>query len=189
MNINKTNSILSWGKTGYLETWDGYDKNYFNDVCGFILKELGKEKSKTTLEIGAGGGYWTGELVEHSMQVIALDVIDKPEQIDKYVFWLTRGDDQFNCQGISTEYIDFVFSFGTFCHFSVKDCEEYLKDINRVMKKGASGILAFGDSDKHPGVFDDYNNPEITIRMLNKHGFEAKSLIDFRDTLVKIVKK
>ena len=185
-SITKKESIAAWGE-GYVETWCGFDRSYAPDIQAFCKRELGAGKNKVTLEVGSGGGYWTKFLAENSAHVHCLDVIPQPRSVVG-VSWHQRNDGQFNCDGIAGECIDFVFSFGVFCHFNIEDNETYLRDIYRVLKPGGSAILMYGDTTKNPNAGFPINNFFQTMEMVGKTPFLATSLLEYRDTLLLLKK-
>lgn len=190
MTTHSTNKevIESWGKDGYLETWDGYAKNYSQEIFGFVKKQLGENKDKEVLEIGSGAGFWTEFLRCNSKKVTCLDIFEKPAQINNEIEWIVQNDRQFNCKQIESASKDFVFCFGVFCHFSVEDWAQYVKDVKRVLKDNGSAILMFGDTDKNPAAGFPLNNFKTTIGKIEEIGFKYESLLEYRDTLLLLKK-
>lgn len=189
-----------WGNNGYVETFEGYKRNWTNEVKDIIIDYV---KSKTVLEIGCGGGHWTKILCEHASKVYAIDLLPKAPFVSNKLNYIENKDMQFNCSNIQDNSIDFVFSFGTFCHFSQDACEEYLKDIMRVLKKGGTAILMYCDRE---GLVKFYNNPNSVgksyfgefvdyddiMPMVIKYDEKARKILDikngFRDCLILITK-
>ncbi|MCU0498108.1 MAG: class I SAM-dependent methyltransferase [Anaerolineae bacterium] len=111
------------------------------------------QSNHTILEIGPGGGRWT-EYMLHAQHLIMVEL--NPEffdylrqrfaaQIDKFRFYQTR---DYELDGITSESVDFVFSFGTFVHIDPDGISQYLNNLARVMKPGAKGVIQFADKTK-----------------------------------------
>jgi cyclopropane fatty-acyl-phospholipid synthase-like methyltransferase len=199
-NYSKEDFLKFWGKTGYVETWDGHQYNWTKEIQDLVLNQIGEQKDKVVLEIGCGAGYWTEFLCDNSKQVFAIDLIPKPSIKNKNFQYIENKDLQFNCNSLEDDSIDFAFSFGVFCHLSLDACESYLKDVMRVLKKGGSAIFMYSD-DK--GLQEFFNNPDFhasmiygefndyadIMPMIKSYDNEAKNILNFRDSLVLITKK
>lgn len=198
-DYSKQDFIKFWGEHGYLETWDGCGFDWSIEIKKLIMNQLGDRKDKTAVEIGCGGGYWTKFLCENSAFLNAVDVIPKLHlPYDNYRYFENENK-QFGCPYLENESVDFVFSFGVFCHFSQAACEEYLKDIKRILRKNGTAILMYADetglrkfynneSISAASIFGDaidYHNPDVFVK---KHFDNAERILDFRHALF-LVKK
>lgn len=199
-NYSKKDFLDFWGKTGYVETWDGHQYNWSKEIQDLVLNEIGSEKNKVVLEIGCGAGYWTKFLCENSKQVFAIDLIPKPKIDSKNFKYIENKDMQFDCSALEDNSIDFAFSFGVFCHLSFDACESYLKDVMRVLKNGGSAIFMYSDDEGLKKFFDDsdfkanmiygqFNDYSDIMPMVQKYDSDCEKILDFRDTLVLIKKK
>ena len=199
-NYSKKDFLDFWGKTGYVETWDGHQYNWSKEIQDLVLNENGSEKNKVVLEIGCGAGYWTKFLCENSKQVFAIDLIPKPKIDSKNFKYIENKDMQFDCSALEDNSIDFAFSFGVFCHLSFDACESYLKDVMRVLKNGGSAIFMYSDDEGLKKFFDDsdfkanmiygqFNDYSDIMPMVQKYDSDCEKILDFRDTLVLIKKK
>lgn len=199
-NYSKKDFLDFWGKTGYVETWDGHQYNWSKEIQDLVLNEIGSEKEKVVLEIGCGAGYWTKFLCENSKQVFAIDLIPKPKIDSKNFKYIENKDMQFDCSALEDNSIDFAFSFGVFCHLSFDACESYLKDVMRVLKNGGSAIFMYSDDEGLKKFFDDsdfkanmiygqFNDYSDIMPMVQKYDSDCEKILDFRDTLVLIKKK
>ena len=199
-NYSKEDFLRFWGKDGYVETFDGYRFNWTEDIKKIIL---GYIQNQVVLEIGCGAGYWTKILCEYSKKVYAIDLLPKSPFLSEKLHYIENDDLQFNCASVEDESIDFVFSFGTFCHMSIDACEEYLKDIIRVLKKDGKAIIMYADAEglkKHwndenahgSSYFGEFINYDDIMPMVQKYDEKAKKILDinqgFRDCLVLINK-
>jgi cyclopropane fatty-acyl-phospholipid synthase-like methyltransferase len=199
MDYSKEQFRQFWSESGYKETWDGFKYNWSNEIQSLIKQQIGDNKDKIVLEIGCGAGYWTSFLCENSNLVYAIDLIPRPQLDYSNFIYYENQNLQFNCKSIKEDSIDFVFSFGVFCHFSKSACEEYLTDIFRVLKKGGSAILMYSDdkslakfynqdSFRASSVYGDSNDYKDIMPTLKKYDENATKILDFKDALV-LVKK
>ena len=199
-NYSKKDFLDFWGKTGYVETWDGHQYNWSKEIQDLVLNEIGSEKNKVVLEIGCGAGYWTKFLCENSKQVFAIDLIPKPKIDSKNFKYIENKDMQFDCSALEDNSIDFAFSFGVFCHLSFDACESYLKDVMRVLKNGGSAIFMYSDDEglkkfvddsdfKANMIYGQFNDYSDIMPMVQKYDSDCEKILDFRDTLVLIKKK
>ena len=197
-NYSKEQFIKFWGLNGYTETWDGHKYNWSEEIKNFIKQQIGVNKDKITLEIGCGSGYWTDFLAENSKLVYAIDLIPRPEFKNNNITYIENEDRQFNCSNLEDNSVDFAFSFGVFCHFSLDACESYLKDVFRVLKKGGTAIFMYSDENglknfynkeiSASSIYGEYNDYSDIMPTILKYDPTAKKILDFRDALVLITK-
>jgi SAM-dependent methyltransferase len=197
-NYSKEQFIKFWGLNGYTETWDGHKYNWSEKIKNFIKEQIGFNKDKISLEIGCGSGYWTDFLAENSNLVYAIDLIPRPEFKNNNITYIENQDRQFNCSNLEDNSVDFAFSFGVFCHFSLDACESYLKDVLRVLKKGGTAIFMYSDeiglknfykSEISPSsIYGEHNDYSDIMPTILKYDPTAKKILDFRDALVLITK-
>ena len=191
-DFTKDEFINFWGTHGYTETWDGYEKNWTTYIMN-IIHQLTK-KDDVILEIGCGSGYWTNRI----HPTYAIDLIPRPN-IDKNIIYIENDNHEYKCKTIQDESIDFIFSFGVFCHLSLSACEEYLQDILRVLKPNGKALLMYGDEIglrkhfKNPNLTCEdvgwkYNTYQDTMKMMSKYPIVANKMLDYRDTLLLIQK-
>lgn len=199
-DYTKEDFITNWGEGGYIETWDGHRYNWSSEIHQLILNQIGYNKDKDVLEIGCGAGYWTNFLCEHSRNVTAIDLIPKPSINHSNFRYIENESLQFNCNTLEDESIDFAFSFGVFCHFSIEACELYLQDVLRVLRTGGTAIFFYSDDkgmqefEKDPTItasltYGECNNYADIMPMIRKYDPDCKKLLEFRDSLVLITKR
>lgn len=109
----------------------------------------------TVLEIGPGRGAWSKAILHRNCRKLyAVDVADATHTR----FWEYVGKDlrveyiaaeDLSLPGVPDESIDFLFSFGVFCHLKPEMCEEYLSSMHRKMRSGGRGFLMIADFDKY----------------------------------------
>ena len=151
------------------------------------------------MEIGPGGGRFTQFLVD-ARELVLVDLNKQffrylrkrfRKQRRKLTFYETSG---YELEDIDDGSIDFVFSFGTFVHIDAEDIDEYLGEISRVLRSGATGTIHYADRDKpflHTvpdyGGFSDMNAPRMEA-LLAGRGFEIvehdRALLDHSNVVV-----
>ena len=199
----KSEFVGTWGKAGYRENFEVYSKQSgvsereIVDTC--LSPHFNKEHS--ALEIGCGGGYWPGNyLCGNFAHVTGLDVLPgEPFSAPNFTY-IEVPDRDYSCHGVPDESIDFVWSFGVFCHLNLSSIQAYLKSVYRVLKHGGKASLYFSNNDRRPGCATIVNptsgilwcNNDIptTFAMLEKAGF--KNPVDLiprlTDSMVHVVK-
>lgn len=194
-DYTKKEFLEFWGSEGYVETWEGSGRNWSPEIKELIVEQLGHSKDKVSLEIGCGAGYWTNFLQEHSRKTYAIDLIPRPSNIHRDVEYIENQNQQYNCNYIESNSLDFVFSFGVFCHLSLDANDKYLQDIIRVLKPNANALLFYADeiglqkfyndpNIKSVDIFGQFNNSVETMNMMNKYPIVAKRALDFKDSLI-----
>jgi len=58
-------------------------------------------------------------------------------------------DRDYECTGVADDSVDFVFSFGVFCHLPNSALRTYLSSIYRKLKPGGTGLIMFADFNRH----------------------------------------
>ncbi len=161
------------------------------------------------LEIGCGAGFWLRKhLLPSFGQVHAVDVIPEewvwiPKKEDRSrLHYHEAGERDYQAAYVLDESIDFVWSFGCFCHLSLESINWYLHTCWRVMKPGAVASLYFSCTTKRPvppliGHVDPNtvvgwteNDLPTTLAMLRSAGFTdiTEVLEHGKDTML-IVRK
>lgn len=134
------------------------------------------------LEIGPGHGAWTKAILQlNPRSITCVDAL--PAEYNK--FWEYVGpskkvkyyqikDFSLNC--LQDNSVNFVFSFGTFCHISPLMVFEYFKNMHKKLRDGARGFVMYADYDKKNNYAKKYNEPMM---------YEAKQndLLLMEDTL------
>jgi SAM-dependent methyltransferase len=195
-DFTKDEFVGFWGTKGYIETWDGYEKNWTPEIMEMIKTNV--NSNSVVLEIGCGNGYWTNRIQPLCNKLYAIDLIPNP-QLHKDIIYIENDNQQFNCYSIETGSIDFVFCFGVFCHISLPACEEYFQDILRVLKPDGKALLMYGDQNGLRKRFNNsdltceeigwkFNTYEKTMEMISKYPVKATQMLEYRDTLLLINK-
>ena len=201
-NISKEVFVNTWGESGYVENWEVYgamakvSEEYLVDKC--LTPFLNKDA--VCLEIGCGGGFWTKRyLMPNFKHVIALDLIPDPKFEGNNITYHELPDRNYECLYVEDNSIDFVWSFGVFCHLNLDAIEIYLRNIYKKCKTGAKLCLYFSNNDRRPHYDTEEmvkpdlshplwcnNNLRKTFKMLNEAGFRniTDLMPELPDTLV-----
>lgn len=159
----KDEYIQCWGE-GYVEAFSpSYPANTESLVAQRCLLPF-TAPDKEVLEIGCGGGFWTLKYLKPNFKcVTCLDVIPKPAIFsDTAIHYIQVPDKNFECFGVPDSSVDFVWSFGLFCHLSGNACQHYLKNIRRVLKPNGQAVIMFGNWIRHGNIrktrTEEYSN-------------------------------
>jgi hypothetical protein len=117
------------------------------------------------LEIGPGHGAWSKCILSlNPKHLYCVDALSAEHNN----FWQNIGQNKnvsyfqvndFSLNEINDDSIDFVFSFGTFCHISPILCYEYFKNIYKKLHSGAQGFIMYSDYDKYSKFAIKHNIP------------------------------
>ena len=80
--------------------------------------------------------------------------------------------EDFQCNELKDNSIDYLFSYDVFCHISYSGCREYLKNLYPKLKNDAKCFIMIADRDK-------YSNQEGLNRLMSRTRHE--NLKDFLD--------
>lgn len=145
-----------------------------NYISPYVTKET------VALEIGPGGGRWTQYLLA-AREIIVVDLNPEffpylerraGELASKFRFYQTTG---YELDGIGSDYVDFIFSFGTFVHIDPEGIDSYLGQMKRVLKPGGIAVVQYADKTKKAAReikgFSDMNCDRMN-NFVQKHGFK-----------------
>ena len=205
----KQNFMDLWGPEGYLETFCGYkNRNGELDSKEKIWERIIKpfeNNRHVCLEIGPGGGVWTNSLSLKFSEVYAIDVIPRSDKLNNSIKYFEVDSFDYSCSNIPDNSMDFVFSFGVFCHLPNSANDEYVKNVKRVLKPGGNAVLMFADWDTHPPLneIEDrleykekphgfgwfYMDKNIIDGIMKKYDIEYEDMLpDFRDRIIHFTK-
>lgn len=153
------------------------------------------------LDIGCGRGDLSTRLIVPRFDLVtALDVWpSRPTHLAPSVVYQPVGDRDYTCSGVPDASIDFVWSFGCFCHLPNSAVQEYLHSIRRVLKPDGRALVMMANWDRHPArrlisnpeqyrEVDEaswfyYDVPTARQQAEQAHLSFEDSLPDFRDTI------
>lgn len=130
------------------------------------------------LEIGPGGGRWAKHLLA-AKEIILVELNPEffhyleqrfDEHLSKFRFYHTSG---YELDGIETDYVDFIFTFGTFVHIDPDGIYSYLGHIERVLRPNGIAVVQYADKTKKRGrqeCFSDMN-PSKMEAFASDYGF------------------
>lgn len=129
------------------------------------------------LEIGPGGGRWTGPLIARAGKYIGIDISASCVDVcrakfaaeSKASFAVGSGVD---LQGVADRSIDVLWSFDVFVHINQREVEKYADEFKRVFKLGAVGIIHHGSVGGAMGGWRSNITHDSMLRLLKDRGFE-----------------
>lgn len=182
--VSKSDFQVIWPE-GYTETW-AHEPHAKHQIAA-LLKAMGGQ-DQTALEIGCGSGRWTEAMLVPSFgRVICLDVIPRPRTLPATVDYIELGERDYSCGRLPDASVDFVYSYGVFCHLFENDVQTYLLNICRVLKPGCRALLMFGKTWR--GVENSgwsfYSTEDAVRKMFALAGFAtAFNVVDGRDLVM-----
>lgn len=200
---SKKDFVSTWGPAGYRENFEVYhaQKNGTEQEVVASCLEPWFDKTHIALEVGCGGGFWVEKyLCPNFKHVYGLDLLPAAPYSAPNFTYIEVPDKNYRCHSIEDEMIDFVWSFGVFCHLNLASIQSYLENIHRVLKPGGRASLYFSNDDRLPGrattgnptsgILWIKNNIETTSAMLRKAGFTdiTDVLPQIKDTVLHVVK-
>lgn len=139
-------------------------------------------ENKICLEVGSGGGRWTEHLLE-CQQVICVEL--NPEMFiclrkrfgdkSKLVYVLTNGAD---LPLVPRDYVDFVFSYGTFVYLEMDIISKYIESIASVMKQEADIVIQTSNNRKKRKRFFSDTTNEFILQNFNQNQIETIKIDD-----------
>jgi ubiquinone/menaquinone biosynthesis C-methylase UbiE len=149
MNSPAMNKII-W------ENWDWSDKGEewttSREWKDSVIKRFLKPNianGAVVVEIGPGGGRWTGELQRRASRLIGIDISKtcvaecrrRFAGVGNAEFWVGNGS---NLEGVSSASVDAIWSFDVFVHINRPQFESYAEEFARVLRPGGVGIIQHG---------------------------------------------
>lgn len=186
--ITKEEFVNQW-PGGYTECWGGGYTPDLPSQLGAVIEQH-SSRDGTCLEIGCGSGISTARiLLPRFKRVIALDYLPAIQVKAPNLEYRELSSMDFTCGGLPDNSVDFVYSFGVFCHVHQQNVFTYLHHIHRVLKPGCKAMLMFANNTRYADapycgwVF--YSDVETVRGMILKAGFVEflDSLPNCRDTI------
>jgi SAM-dependent methyltransferase len=187
MNSKALNKAIweswDWGAGG--DEWTPSEE-WKQSVMKCVL-EKHMPAGKRMLEIGPGGGRWTGALIERSADFTAVDISascvelcrNKFGENEKRRFILGSGSD---LKGVADGSIDALWSFDVFVHINQTEVEAYADEFRRIMTPGAVGVIHHGSAGGTHGGWRSNLTHEAMLKLLRDRGFEIDdSFLEWQD--------
>jgi len=148
---------LGWKKSAELAK--------FQDLNGIVKTCINPyvNNNTTVLEIGAGGGFWTQKML-HAKEIFCLDALSAKH--NKFWSRIKKQDnikyfkvEDFSCNELINNSINYVFSYDVFCHISYSGAEAYLKNMYKKLKRRSNCFIMIADANKY---FDINGRKKLT---------------------------
>ncbi len=147
---------IEWNYRRWQETedWSTQGDRWSNDMGGtvaqwywFLFPRLQRYlPARRILEIAPGYGRWTQFLLEHTEELVAVDLA--PRCIDacrarfaKHSTFRGYVNDGLTMPMVEDASIDFVFSFGSFVHMEEDVAASYIREIARVLNPTGNAFI------------------------------------------------
>jgi SAM-dependent methyltransferase len=129
------------------------------------------------LEIGPGGGRWTGRLIERAQSFLGVDISESCVEVcrEKFggrpgvAFQVGSGCD---LKGVPDASVDALWSFDVFVHINEAEVAAYADEFRRVFKPGAVGVLHHGSVGGALGGWRSNLTHERLLELLRARGFD-----------------
>lgn len=184
LNEPARDAFLKTWPGGYRENWEVYGKASGITESALVEKCLLPffNPNHVVLEIGCGGGFWTEKYLSPNFKsVIALDLFPDPGLAGNNITYIEVPDRNYDCFGVEDASVNFVWSFGVFCHLTLESIQKYLIAAHRKLVPGGRAVFYFSNKDRRPGTCTKENNSGEVIwvendfptskAMLEKAGF------------------
>jgi ubiquinone/menaquinone biosynthesis C-methylase UbiE len=188
MNSPAMNKVIweNWNWTGEGEEWT-HSAEWKKSVIEKLLKPNVAEGA-VVVELGPGGGRWTGDLQSRAKKLIGIDISEACVRecqkrfagCGNVEFWVGSGSD---LNGVETASIDAVWSFDVFVHINKPEFRAYVDEFARVLKPGGSGVIQHGAFGGATGGWRSDVTKEDVRNFLTSAGLEvADQIQSWRDS-------
>jgi ubiquinone/menaquinone biosynthesis C-methylase UbiE len=177
MNSRALNKAIweawDWGAGG--EEWTPSEAWKASVIRCILEKHVPANSS--VLEIGPGGGRWTGYLIERAAEFLAVDISEPCVELcrkkfgssPKARFIVGSGN---NLAGVADASVDALWSFDVFVHINREEVESYADEFLRVMRPGAVGVIHHGTLGGTLGGWRSNLIHEGMLELLKQRGFQ-----------------
>ncbi len=187
MNSRALNKAIweSWDWAGGGDEWTPSEE-WKVSVMKCVLQKFIPE-GRRVLEIGPGGGRWTGELIKRSSRFTAVDISESCVELcrekfggdPKTRFIVGSGAD---LRGVEDASVDALWSFDVFVHINQAEVESYADEFRRIMTPGAVGVIHHGSVGGTLGGWRSNITHETMLSLLKARGFEIiDSFLEWQD--------
>lgn len=177
LNTREANRLLwsgyDWGAGG--EEWTLSPKWRQAVIHEVMLANA--PSNPVTLEIGPGGGRWSETLQKASKQLILVDVSERVLEVcaqrfdgaDNVRYVHTDGR---SLTGVADGEVDYVWSFDVFVHIAPVDQKSYVRELARVMRPGARGVIHHAGGGGTSGHWRSAMTSSAFAKMLRATGLQ-----------------
>ena len=183
MNSPAMNRIIwnNWDWSGKGEEWTPSTEWKQSVIARLLQPNIAQ--GATVVEIGPGGGRWTGELLRRASKLIGIDISEAcvAECCKRFAdagnaeFWVGSGSD---LKGVATASIDAIWSFDVFVHINRSQFKSYAEEFARVLRPGGSGIIQHGAIGGEKGGWRSDMTAEDARTFLRSAGLEVIEQVD-----------
>ncbi len=153
----------NWDWSKYGEEWSNTTE-WKNSLVEHVLMPnvpLGAR----VLEIGPGGGRWTEHLIKRASHLTVVDLTPTCIELCRERFKEYSNIEYFVNDGksldfIEDESIDCLWSWDVFVHIAPEDIQAYMKEIERVFRPGAQGLIHHSKKGKRTAGWRSDMTPE-----------------------------
>lgn len=149
MNSREMNQAIweNWDWTAGGEEWTP-SEDWKASLIRCVL-DPGVPAGSVVVEIGPGGGRWTGELLQRASRYLGLDISRSCVEVCREKFQgnpLAKFEqtDGRSLPGVADGSIDVIWSFDVFVHINTVDVRRYLEEMRRVLRPGGRAIIHHG---------------------------------------------
>jgi SAM-dependent methyltransferase len=182
MNSVAINKVIweNWDWSGKGEEWSP-SPEWKRSVVATLLSPNIPDDS-VVVEIGPGGGRWTGELQARARKLIGIDISsacvrecqERFAGFDNVEFWVGSGAD---LTGVDTSSTDAIWSFDVFVHINKPQFAAYAREFARVLRPGGIGVVHHGSvAGANGGWRSDVTTADVQ-ELLTSAGLDVKSQI------------
>lgn len=147
------------------------------------------------LEIGPGRGAWSKAIL--SCRPRHLHVVDvfSAEHNGFWEYVATKDGVTYHqvsdcsLDAVADSSVDFVFSFGCFCHLSPEIQKAYFETFARLMRPGAMGAVMYGDYDKFNQAMRSADRLSLRNAFSNTRALPMRIAFDIWNRLLGLVKR
>ena len=163
-----------WSKEG--EEWTPSPEWKTSVIEKILLPNM--KAGGTILEIGPGGGRWTGELQKLAGKLIGVDISEECVRVcserfkdcDNVEFHQTSGSE---LSAVGDAVLDSLWSFDVFVHINREEVEKYAAEFSRVLESGGKGVIHHGTIGGAEGGWRSNLTAEGMIEILKSNGLEV----------------
>ena len=139
--------------------------------------------NRSVLEIGPGGGRWTGPLLERASEYVGVDISSTcvehcAQHFAHYPqarFILGSGRDLAGVPGTS---VDAIWSFDVFVHINTAEVESYVEEFVRVLRPGGVAAIHHGGVGGSDGGWRSNLTAASLHAILARHGLKIERVLE-----------